>query len=288
MDCYWSLFNSHDQSRFDGLRTAHARSIVGSIPKDQVVHWLAWKEGTAEWAALSTFGELFSTESSETASSVLLADTDALLGPGLTNPVGNTNVTNANLTNSSIEDPNFEFSAESEFNTGMSDDDDEEIEEKEPTRTNTKSFQNLDLRRMPEVTNAPQNKIKPKEFNPNVARVIEFEEVVLEIDAGDDASLKVDKRKSTRYRRRVSAEVEIGDKVMRAKTIDLSLGGCQLDLPLPESLTKKHVRMRLIKGKDKIEAYCQIVFDITGKPTNRFRFLDVDRIDLLRTWLVSP
>ncbi len=58
-DCYWSLFNQRDRSRFDGLQLAQARIIVRAIPQDDASFWLAWKEGTPEWQPLLSFAELF-------------------------------------------------------------------------------------------------------------------------------------------------------------------------------------------------------------------------------------
>ncbi len=299
MDCYWSLFNNRDKARFDGLRTLQARSIVRSIPPGYVADWLAWKEGTAEWVALSAYPELFAPLADDTASHLSLGDVDA---PGGGMPSADTGLisltaTKSHVTNHTVSDPNFEFSSQSEFNSGMADED--EDAERESTRTNTKSFQHLDARDLPDgsapaskpasIASSPSSGPSPQEeFHPNVERVVEIEDAALEIADIEESAFNIDKRKSTRYRRKLEAEVELGGKMMKARTIDLSLGGCQIDQPLPTGLAKKHVKIRLIKGRDRIEAFCQVVSDKAGRPTNRFRFLDVDRIDLLRTWLISP
>lgn len=282
-DCYWSLFNNRDKSRFDALRTEQARVIVGSIPRADFPNWLAWKEGTPQWLPLAEHHELFIVVSDDTASHIAIGDAGILKTFTQITSVTEITTTKSPVTSPTISDPHFEFSEDSDFNSGRVGDD-------EYTRTSTKSFQALDASDLlVGKAPAPTGKSRGQDVQPSVDRVFEVDERSLEIDTDlDEGGFKADLRKSTRYRRRLDAEIEWGDKVIKTKTVDLSLGGCQLDRPLPADLAKRHVKIRLARGRDRLEAFCQVVFDTSGQATTRLRFLDVDRIDLLRSWLISP
>jgi hypothetical protein len=58
-DCFWSFYNEKTKIRIDGLKSLQAKAMTKVIRKEQLVEWLVWKEGQANWQPISAFPELF-------------------------------------------------------------------------------------------------------------------------------------------------------------------------------------------------------------------------------------
>ena len=52
-DCFWSLYNSVDDVRIDGIRTPQLAALLRTLDHRLVSEWLTWQEGTTEWKRAS-------------------------------------------------------------------------------------------------------------------------------------------------------------------------------------------------------------------------------------------
>lgn len=48
-DCFWSLYNTTDEIRVDGLRTLQIQALLRCFARSSIQEWLVWQEGTANW-----------------------------------------------------------------------------------------------------------------------------------------------------------------------------------------------------------------------------------------------
>jgi len=216
-DCYWSLYNQKDRSRFDGLRTIQARAIVKSIPPAHVRHWLAWKEGTPEWRPL--------TEHLETLLRVERPIETSIAAGGELATVQNSVGVRKAQTNQVDQD----FS----------------------------------------------------DLTPSSRRL-----AVIKLEA-DQLAGRQNQRQTQRYPLTLEVIVEFHGGRLQTQTDNLSLGGCKLKAALPKDIQKRHATATLINGRSRVEAVCEIIFEKDGRAPTRLRFLDVARLDLLRTWMLE-
>ncbi|MES2963289.1 MAG: hypothetical protein V4760_05320, partial [Bdellovibrionota bacterium] len=77
-DCFWSIYNSIDDTRVDGLRTVQLRSLMRTIAKGSLEEWLVWEEGTNDWRRASEILPLFEGVSTEALKSETQTKTDKL------------------------------------------------------------------------------------------------------------------------------------------------------------------------------------------------------------------
>lgn len=58
LDVFWSLYQSQDQVRIDGLRLVQVHTLLRSFSYEDLDHWFAWFEGSPDWVPLSELTEL--------------------------------------------------------------------------------------------------------------------------------------------------------------------------------------------------------------------------------------
>lgn len=327
-NCYWSLFNQRDRTRFDGLRTAQAQAIVQSIPLDEMNLWLAWKEGTPEWLELRHHVELFeksgtaaveseaddlsemtasnasfATESTVSPHPLLISDspevdtaTDIAIGS-----LGTADDENHGpariparlppLSKPSASQEDSGVSEESAFN--VLDAEAEEFDADIPTRPAQKPGL------FPKPTGKPkavgskekaagQGAGSGSERLPSANNVFEIDDGGLEVFNPEiDDVRRADKRKSSRYRARLNLVVDWGGPTpFKTRTADISIGGIRLESPLPPD-ARRHVKITLSRGRDSLQGLCETLVGKDGKIT-RLKILSVNRMDLLRSWLLAP
>jgi hypothetical protein len=250
-DFFWSFYNQRNQTRYDGFSTTQAKSFVTSLIPGTVPDWIVWKEGTPEWLPLNSYPELFS------------------------------------------EHSDFTYAAESEFNLAGTAT--EKTALTKPGLESENTFTNHDpldketaLKRgleqeMPGTRTDLLDGIVPED---DFIDISDIEIVDLKFERSGKAP-KPELRKQARYRHRVLCEVDYGGKsILKAETLDISMGGLLLNQVLPEG-SKTQVKVRLMKGGQSINTLCQNIPDRQGRPSRRFRFIDVDKMELLRTWLIN-
>jgi len=49
IDCFWSLYNSAEQVRIDGLRTIQIQALLKCLNRTSLEEWMLWQEGTNFW-----------------------------------------------------------------------------------------------------------------------------------------------------------------------------------------------------------------------------------------------
>ncbi len=52
IDCYWSLFNTVDKVRIDGIQSKQLKILLKSFDPHAVAQWLIWQEDTTAWRPL--------------------------------------------------------------------------------------------------------------------------------------------------------------------------------------------------------------------------------------------
>lgn len=52
-DCFWSLYNTTDEIRVDGLRTLQIQALLRCLARSSIQEWLVWQEGTSNWTHAS-------------------------------------------------------------------------------------------------------------------------------------------------------------------------------------------------------------------------------------------
>lgn len=272
-----------------------------SIPLEQIGNWLAWREGSPEWLPLRTFTELFQRDDSD------------YTGEPFPEPPPVTRIDVSIAAVNTQSHSSFDFSdndamaAESSFNraevTSTSsyisnvDNVESSLEPslQEPTRTQTKLLEKLGEHSLPDIqqlTRTGRSRIAkaPAESGSTTGQVFVLDDGAM---AGFDGEIEVnsfqsDRRESSRYRQKLSAAVDWGGPAMLAtKTVDLSINGIRLERPVPYS-AKKHAKIVLSRGMDSVEALCEGIPEPDGKTVLRFRILSINRLDLLRTWLLNP
>lgn len=49
IDCFWSLYNSAEEVRIDGLRTIQIQALLKCLTRTSLDEWMLWQEGTDYW-----------------------------------------------------------------------------------------------------------------------------------------------------------------------------------------------------------------------------------------------
>lgn len=53
IDCFWSLYNSAEEVRIDGLRTIQIQALLRCLTRTSLDEWMLWQEGTDYWRPAS-------------------------------------------------------------------------------------------------------------------------------------------------------------------------------------------------------------------------------------------
>ena len=65
VDCFWSLYNSVEEVRVDGLRTVQVQALLKCLSRLSMDEWMLWQEGTDYWRpAAEVYAELQKTAGS--------------------------------------------------------------------------------------------------------------------------------------------------------------------------------------------------------------------------------
>lgn len=52
-DCFWSLYNTVDDTRVDGLKTLQVKTLMRTFARGTLDEWLVWEENTPDWRRAS-------------------------------------------------------------------------------------------------------------------------------------------------------------------------------------------------------------------------------------------
>ncbi len=250
-DFFWSFYNQRNQTRYDGFSTTQAKSFVSSIIPSTATDWIVWKEGTPEWLPLSSYPELFAELSDFTYAA---AESEFNLAGTQTE---NTGIRNAGLESENTFTNHDPLDKETALKRGLEEE-------------------------MPETRTDLLDGIVPDDDYIDISGI---EIVDLKFEKGN--APKPELRKAARYRHRVACEVDYGGPgILKAETLDISMGGLLLNQILPTG-AKTQIKVRLVKSNQVINTLCQSIPDRSGRQSRRFRFIDIDKIELLRTWLIN-
>jgi hypothetical protein len=65
VDCFWSLYNTADEVRVDGLRTVQMKALLRGLSPLALSEWLVWQEGTQEWRKATDLNEIIEKSSAD-------------------------------------------------------------------------------------------------------------------------------------------------------------------------------------------------------------------------------
>lgn len=319
-DRVWSLYNSHENSRFDSLSTAQARVIVLAIrPTSNLGRWLAWRGGDPEWRPLTEFPELLPADFVPVGVSedAPVEDWRSISAPVSSDMIqGAVKVgSEASPSTDALDETNessIPVNSRTEISRIVADDDgsvasievhlgfDEDLRSSvdygsssdfvsattDEANTGSAIDEAQDFGGLGKPVKGPGR----EDTLPGVVvRIFDIDPALLgDFSAELDLEERIDRRKVSRYKSKLNAMVDVGGVSIPipAKTFDAGIGGFRLEAALP-SLSNKRIRVLLSRGRESVEAYCEGIAEPDGSII-RFKFLSVDRIDLLRSWLLVP
>lgn len=93
-------------------------------------------------------------------------------------------------------------------------------------------------------------------------------------------------RATPRYNQSLEVQIDHGGRVLANRTVNISLGGMQLEKPLSEEINEAfHVIVR--KGSDELHMRCRVVETTEDGERTRLFIDHCNRINILRDWILK-
>ncbi len=248
---YWCLNDSVENNSLQDLRTDQVEAIFAALPKADLPHWWVWREGFTDWKPMADFPQLLV--------SLRKVEVQATIAPPAPTAAAKPSekpIEVMNESRSAAPASTAKATKPARAKSAKIDDVRDEIEPFETTSSR--------IHREQGTGQAKRGKEKISEFE-------------IEAEAEEDGlSLSIertrlsDERGNHRFDLQIEVRVIVGEKVYKNSTVNISLRGMQVSLPLPKGLPR-YFNVEIRDKTRYIPLVCTEIKGPPGAPSNRLK-----------------